>query len=149
LRVEGNRFLISGSGTGSSRVLGEAGYSLVCAFSPEKNEVVSLGAVQASSEAMTHGAIYQANPAVRCVIHVHSQEGFARLLRQGWAHTPQDAAYGTPELSRAVEALVKTDSCGVFVTAGHAEGLFAYGTTVQDALESLLRHNPKGQGNSK
>ena len=36
LRLAGNLFLISGSGTGSSRLLGKQGYSLVHTFDPLK-----------------------------------------------------------------------------------------------------------------
>ena len=60
LRLAGNLFLISGSGTGSSRLLGKQGYSLVRAFDPLENTVASFGPVQASSESMTHGAVYGA-----------------------------------------------------------------------------------------
>ena len=48
LRLAGNLFLISGSGTGSSRLLGKQGYSLVRAFDPLENTVASFGPVQAS-----------------------------------------------------------------------------------------------------
>ena len=46
LRLAGNLFLISGSGTGSSRLLGKQGYSLVHAFDPLKNTVASFGPIQ-------------------------------------------------------------------------------------------------------
>ena len=71
LRLAGNLFLISGSGTGSSRLLGKQGYSLVHAFDPLKNTVASFGPIQASSESMTHGAVYGAANKARCVIHIH------------------------------------------------------------------------------
>lgn len=58
LRLAGNLFLISGSGTGSSRLLGKQGYSLVRAFEPSQKYRASFGPVQASSESMTHGAVY-------------------------------------------------------------------------------------------
>lgn len=146
LRVQKDTFLISGSGTGASRILGLEGYSLVHAFNPEENRVESLGLVQASSESMTHGAIYRANPALCCVIHVHNRELFDRLLAQGWAHTPESVTYGTPELSRSVATLVRTlpKIGGVFVTAGHAEGLFACGVSISNARDALVHLNKKG-----
>lgn len=146
LRVQKDTFLVSGSGTGAERILGPEGYSLVRAFDTEKNRVESLGPVRASSESMTHGAIYRANPALCCVIHIHNGELFDRLLAQGWVHTPESVAYGTPELSRAVNTLVRTlpETGGVFVTAGHAKGLFACGMSIRATRDMLVHLNTKG-----
>ncbi len=140
LRLADELFLISGSGTGARRILDMSGYSLVHTFDPSANTVSSYGPVQASSESMTHGAIYRAAPATRCVIHVHSRALFSSLLARNWPHTPESAAYGTPALSLAVARLAAAlpPTGGVFVTAGHEEGLIAYGTTIAAALASLL-----------
>ena len=138
LRLAGDLFLISGSGTGAHRSLGMPGYSLVCAFDPPANTVCSCGPVQASSESMTHGAIYRAADTVRCVIHVHSRPLFAALLAQDWPHTPESAAYGTPALSLEAARLVLASAEGVFVTAGHEEGLVAYGSTIASTLDAVL-----------
>ena len=84
LRLAGNLFLISGSGTGSSRLLGKQGYSLIRAFDPLENTVASFGPVQASSESMTHGAVYGAANKARCAIHIHSPFLFTSLLAAGF-----------------------------------------------------------------
>ncbi len=140
LRLADALFLISGSGTGAHRTLGMRGYSLVHAFDPSANTVSSCGPVRASSESMTHGAIYRAAPAARCVIHVHNRALFSSLLAQDWPHTPESAAYGTPALSLAVARLAAElpPAEGVFVTAGHEEGLIAYGSTIASALDAIL-----------
>ena len=62
LRVEGNKFLISGTATGALPVLGPDGYCLITSFDIDKNRVVSTGPVKPSSETMTHGVIYQSCP---------------------------------------------------------------------------------------
>ncbi|WP_308775324.1 class II aldolase/adducin family protein [uncultured Bilophila sp.] len=144
LRLAGKLFLISGSGTGASRILGRQGYSLVCAFDPHKNAVASLGPVQASSESMTHGAIYDAASEAQCVIHIHSPFLFASLLAKGFPRTPDAVAYGTPALSREVARLIAEElppSGGVFVTAGHNEGVFAYGESIASTLKAILSLN--------
>lgn len=140
LRLAEALFLISGSGTGAARVLGKEGYALVRECDPEANAVRSFGPVQASSEAMTHWAVYRAIPAARCVIHIHSPRLFGALLAQDQPHTPASAAYGTPALSRAVSRLAATlpPTGGVFVTAGHADGVFAYADAVASALGLIL-----------
>lgn len=141
LRLAENLFLISGSATGANRVLGRQGYSLVCTFDPLENTVESLGPVQASSESMTHGAIYGAARGVHCVIHIHSPLLFTSLLAKGFPRTPESVAYGTPALSREVARLTAEElppSGGIFVTAGHNEGVFAYGENIASPLNAIL-----------
>lgn len=146
LRLSNLLFLISGSATGGKRVLGADGYSLVEQFDAESNTVISYGPVQASSESMTHGAIYAASDSVQCVIHVHSAVLFRRLLDRGYPRTPESAAYGTPELSRSVTSLMGQlpASEGIFVTAGHTDGLFAYGKDIETALAVIFSLTPAG-----
>lgn len=140
LREEGARFVISASATGAEHTLSLDQYCLVEAFSVERNWVRSRGALPASSESMTHGAIYLANPAVQCVIHVHSRALFDELLAQGAIHTAADIAYGTPAMAQAVMQLVQTQSAlpVLFVMAGHDEGVVAYGTNVGSVTTLLV-----------
>ncbi len=135
-------FVISGSGTGAPRILGAHGYCLVQQVSPEANEVCSTGPVQPSSESMTHAAVYAALPeipfAIRCVIHVHSSTLFAYYLPKA-PGTPASAAYGTPELARAVRQLIPAlhTANGFFVLTGHQDGLVFFGDTVKHTMETI------------
>lgn len=144
LRVE-NGFLISGSGTGLSRVLGLEGYSFVLSCIPEKNQVISYGPVHPSSESMTHAAIYRACSEAQCVIHVHSASLFNVLLSKPIPRTPASIAYGTPELFWAVNDLVSAfpEESGLFITAGHIEGIFAYAPTPIKALHCILHYQER------
>ena len=139
LRQAGTQFVISASATGAAPTLGQDQFCLVEAFSIERNFVRSRGALPASSESMTHGAIYLANPVVQCVIHVHSRPLFDALLAQGAAHTGADIAYGTPAMAQAVMRLVQTQPVlpVLFVMAGHAEGVVAYGADVASVTALL------------
>ena len=140
LRQAGTQFVISASATGAAHTLRSDQYCLVEAFSIEGNWVRSRGALPASSESMTHGAIYLANPAVQCVIHVHSLPLFDALLAHGAAHTGADIAYGTPAMAQAVMRLVQTQPVlpVLFVMAGHAEGVVAYGADVASVTALLI-----------
>src|ERR1035437_6091728 len=82
VRTTNNQFLITGSATGATRQLCADQYCLVESFSMAHNSVISCGALDASSESMTHGAIYAAAAEVQCVIHVHSRQLFDVLLEQ-------------------------------------------------------------------
>lgn len=123
------RFVVSGTRTGGMRILDRADYCLVESFDPARNEVRCTGRVPASSEVMSHGSVYRANPEARCVVHVHDRDLFDFMLNAGYPSTPKEAAFGTPVLARAIEALVAAAASpeGIFATEGHEEGVFAYG----------------------
>lgn len=136
----GAAFVITGSGTGGVEHPGANGYALVQKCSPQNKSVESSGPIRPSSEAMTHSAIYSAQPEASCVIHIHHKPLFTHLVQNGHT-TPIDAAYGTPELAAAVRALAASSSLEqcLFATAGHADGVFCYATSIAEALELILR----------
>lgn len=139
VRDEGNQFVVSGSATGAVRVLAAQHYGLVTRFSVQDNTVWSRGLRDASSESMTHGAIYTANAQVRCVIHVHSRTLFDALLSSDALRTDPGLAYGTPEMAQAVNALAmqQRELPVIFAMAGHDEGVVAYGGDVA-SVQTLL-----------
>ena len=140
LRLSASQFVISGSATGGIRELSKEHYAHVVSFDLDQNCVKSVGRIDASSETMSHGAVYRALPGVNAVIHIHSRVLFDRMRSEHYLETGPAILFGTPELARAIAELVV--SCGVnhgiFVTAGHDEGIIAYGETVEKAL-SLVK----------
>jgi ribulose-5-phosphate 4-epimerase/fuculose-1-phosphate aldolase len=140
IRAAGDEFLISGTATGAKRELTPNEYCLVRSCDIEGNRVQSVGHIQASSESMSHGAIYRACPKVECVIHIHNKNIFEGMLRDNLLSTPKDAAYGTPEMARAISDAVgqSGDSHGQIVLAGHDEGVITWGASVAEALALAL-----------
>jgi ribulose-5-phosphate 4-epimerase/fuculose-1-phosphate aldolase len=140
IRLEGDRFLITGTATGAPRELSPGDYCLVSSVDITRNRIVSSGPVKASSESMTHGAIYQACPRAMCVLHIHCREIFDGMLRDGCLSTPAAAEYGTPAMARAIAGCAGKGekSEGSIVLAGHDEGVIAYGPSVERALELVL-----------
>ena len=93
---------------------------------------------------MTHFSVYFAANKSLCFIHIHSPFLFTSLLVEGFPLTPKSVAYGTPALSREVARLITEElspSEGVFVTAGHNEGVFAYGESIASTLNLILSLN--------
>jgi len=137
IRANDDCFIISGTGTGKKRCLGSSGYCLVTEFNIYSNIVESTGLLQASSESMTHGAIYMARRSIKCVIHIHSSILFHALLADNSFSTPADLPYGTPELAVFVTGLVGNISGdkAVFVMKGHEDGIFIYGPSIIEAKE--------------
>lgn len=142
LRVSNTRFVITGSGTGAVRELGQKGYSLVTHWSTETNELWCMGPIKASSESLTHGAVYRASREARCVIHVHNRPLFDKLRAGAFPQTPLNVEYGTPEMAHSIAALVSTANVesDILVMAGHEEGVLVYGPSVDAARDFLLDH---------
>jgi ribulose-5-phosphate 4-epimerase/fuculose-1-phosphate aldolase len=136
IRGRGAAFLISGTATGAARVLPFTKYCLVRSCDIPGNRVRSTGPIQASSESMTHGAIYHACPLVHCVMHIHGARIFDGMLRDRYPATPAEAAFGTPAIAAAIDRLLRESGRpeGVAVLAGHSGGVIAYGQTVDETL---------------
>ena len=136
----GREFVISGTQTGRvARTTGQH-YALITDYDIAANRVSSTGPVEASSESLTHAAIYELDPAINAVVHVHS----AALWRAGLGRLPttaDDVSYGTPEMAREFERLYHdTDVAagGVAVMAGHEEGIIAFGASLGEAANRIL-----------
>jgi len=140
LRLLGGSFLVSGTGTGHLPSLGPEHFTEVVACDAAENFVHCRGPVQASSESLSHDAVYRSDPGVGAVVHVHHAALWERL-RGRVPTTDPTAEAGTPEMARAIRALFReTDvrRTGLFVMGGHPEGLMAFGTTLDEAGERIV-----------
>jgi len=142
-RGSSNLFLISGTQTGHLPFTDERHYSLVTDCDIRGNSVRCSGPVQASSEAMTHAAIYALGEGIGAVVHVHSADLWRRSL--GTLPTSDSKiAYGTPAMARELDRLYRMNGfreAGVAVLAGHDEGLISFGTTLEEAATRVLALN--------
>ncbi len=137
---EPGQFLITGTQTGHIETTGEEHYSLVTGYDIERNEVSCTGPAQASSEAMTHAAIYELDPSISAVVHVHSEQLWKQHLNNLPTTSP-DVAYGTPDMARELQRLYfdsAFSSQGIAVMGGHEEGLISIGESLQQATTRIL-----------
>jgi ribulose-5-phosphate 4-epimerase/fuculose-1-phosphate aldolase len=134
------QFVISGTQTGHLADLGNEHFALVTAYDIKRNIVHCTGATEASSESMTHAAIYELDAKIRAVVHVHSDELWLAL--KGSLPTTDDSVeYGTPQMAQEFYRLFsKTDfpDIGLAVMAGHDAGLISIGSCVQEAAARVL-----------
>ena len=131
-------FIISGTKTGNCQVLNGSHYTLVTDFNIEKNEVGCNGPIQASSETMTHAALYDCSPDVQAVFHVH-HEGMWNQLLSKVPTSNQEVAYGTVAMAQEMKRLFDK-SKNLMVMAGHHGGLVSFGTTLQEAGDAIFAH---------
>lgn len=139
--VPGRRhFLVTGTQTGGKPELTASDYALVTEYDPDRNRLVAQGPVAPSSEALTHGMLYDLDDALRVVLHVHSPDIWSRVRPLGIAATAPQAAYGTPEMTMEVRRLFEDGGVQrprVFVMGGHEDGVVAFGQTADEAGGAL------------
>jgi hypothetical protein len=139
---EQRRFLISGTQTGGLPCLTAEHYVLVSECHPETNRVVASGPIKPSSEALTHGALYAADPQLRAVLHVHSPEIWQAAMALGMPVTDHRIAYGTPAMAAEMQRLYHEPHVrdgGMIVMGGHAEGVVSFGAGLSLAGGVLVR----------
>jgi len=139
---EQRRFLISGTQTGELAALNANHYVLVSECHPESNRVVARGPVKPSSEALTHGALYAADPQLRAVLHAHSPDIWQAAMTLGLPVTDHRVAYGTPAMAEEMQRLYNHPDVrdgGIIVMGGHAEGVVSFGAGLSVAGSVMVR----------
>lgn len=134
------QFVISGTQTGHIIDASAVHFTTVTDYDIDGNSVTSAGPVAASSESLTHAAIYELDPAILGVVHVHSEELWD-ALSDILPATPANVAYGTPQMAREFSSLYEQTSFatdGVARMAGHEGGLISFGRSVREAAERML-----------
>jgi L-ribulose-5-phosphate 4-epimerase len=107
------------------------------------NRVVSRGPCRPSSEAMTHGAIYDLGPHIRAVLHGHAPPVWRRARQLGIPCTAPDVAYGTPEMAREVLRLYRASALPerqILAMTGHEDGIIAFGRSIDEAGCTLVKY---------
>ncbi len=134
-------FLITGTQTSGLQTVGERAFAVVDEYDYRRNRVRSHGASHPSSEAMTHGAIYDVNASIRAVYHVHSPHIWASAQDLGLPTTPPEVGYGTPEMAVAAGRLMRLHDLGqrsLLVMDGHLDGVMAFGGSPEEAGAAVL-----------
>ena len=131
--------IISGTQTGHIFPITKEAFTLITSYNIKENKVFCEGLVKASSETMTHAAIYETSESIKAVIHIHSKKLWNKLLYK----VPTTAAtipYGTPEMANEIKRLLNENKDGelkIIAMAGHQDGLISYGNSINEAYVNL------------
>ncbi len=142
-------FWITGTQTGGLESVQPEHFSKVERYDLHKNFLHSSGPVAASSEAMTHGAIYEADPSINFVFHTHSSIIWNQWRSLNLMATPVDVEYGTPEMAQNVARLVNDERWNndqAFVMLGHEDGVFSFGKSAEIAGARMVQLLAKAGG---
>ena len=137
--------IITGSATGNYAKLDNSHYSRITQYDIAKNELHCTGATKASSESMTHEAIYECSDDIHAVIHVHSLLMWKKYYNK-LPTTSKKATYGTPELAREIQRLYTAGDFKkkqIAVLGGHREGIVVFGKDLEEAYQVLMSYYGK------
>ena len=140
-RFEKNTFIITGSGTGKISGFTNEHYTLVSDYDIVANTLTAIGPVIASSESLTHAMIYELQPEINAVIHVHDFKLWKWLL-EILPSTKEDVEYGTPAMANEIKRLFAESNLTnnkIFAMAGHEEGVVCFGKDFEKAMQVLMK----------
>ena len=141
-------FIITGSQTGHLADLTANHYTVVRGYYPRENRIITRGPIRASSESMTHGAIYDANESIRFAFHAHSSDIWNLAEKLGIPITDKEVEYGTPDMAEEVFRLFRETNVkdiGIFSMGGHTDGIFSFGETAERAGKVLFYYLKRAQ----
>ncbi len=143
IRLEDSlEFMISGTQTGHLPQLKPEHYSRVCEFNLTENSLTCQGPIQASSESLTHAAIYSLNSTIQAVIHVHHPKFWRKLLFKVPTTRPE-VPYGTPQMALEMLRLFQQADLAnqkILAMAGHEDGILTFGDCLKQAGEVLFQY---------
>jgi hypothetical protein len=143
MRINGtNQFVITGSATGEIPELEPGHYVKVNSFNIDDNAVQCVGPLKASSESLTHAAIYLADPGANAVIHVHCIDLWNEIIHKVPTTNPS-MDYGTIALAKDIFRLFKESDViekRIIVMAGDRAGIITFGHDMDEAANVLLSY---------
>ena len=134
-------FLVTGTQTGGRVRLALSDYCLVEAYDLRLNRVQSTGETMPSSESMTHGAVYDLNPAIRFVFHGHIPKLWQQAEALEIPISRSEVAYGTPDMAEEIARLYSESSLAetkIMAMGGHEDGILAFGEGAEEAGHALI-----------
>lgn len=133
------QFMISGTQTAHLPSLGPEFYCKVTEFNLEQNFLACRGPVQASSESLTHAALYFYKQDIGAIVHVHNPQLWQKLLFE-IPTTRKEIPYGTPAMAKEMFRLFEEENLAdrqILAMAGHEDGIICFGSTLDEAGKVL------------
>lgn len=140
MRYKENQFIISGSATGNQAIVDASHFSLVDDFDLEKNWLSCIGNAPASSESLSHAAIYKTLPDINAIIHIHHKELWNKYLNI-FPTSSKTAAFGTPAMAFSLIDILEKEKTktGIIVMGGHEEGILIYDASLSLTGEKAIQ----------
>ncbi len=141
LRAEKEKtFFITATQTGSQSTLLNQHYTYINDYDFSSFKLFSQGLHKPSSEALSHAMIYEIDPKINAVIHIHSKPLWNYMKDEDAFCTR--AEYGTVEMVEEIATLYKNKNPfknNIFVMRGHEDGIISFGRDIQEAERVLYK----------
>ncbi len=118
-----NTFLITGGQTGHLAYLQPHHYCRVTHFDLKKGHVIAEGLIAPSIESLTHFELYESDPNIQFIFHVHHHKLWEYMQTSG------------KEVPRG---FIKNQESGIFILKGHQDEIIAFSTTAEEAGKLVL-----------
>jgi ribulose-5-phosphate 4-epimerase/fuculose-1-phosphate aldolase len=133
------QFCITATQTGRLKNLDGRYYTRILDYDLIHNQVTAHGPLEASSESLTHAAIYESDPRINAVIHIHNKDVWLGMIRAKKATTAPNIPYGTIDMANAVKSLIAGKAFGTFAMEGHEEGVVIFAEDMDKAGDLTLQ----------
>ena len=133
------QFIITGTQTGRHPNLTGSHYTRVTDYEISKLKIYMMGSIEASSEALTHAAIYEANSNIKVIFHIHSSFIWNGMIKDSSDFTHESIPYGTVEMAEATQKCVGQKNAGSFCMHGHEDGVVVYGGSLDEVGDLTLQ----------
>lgn len=137
-----NHFIVSGTQTGGIHLLKAEHYCTITQCDIHHNKVKAFGLIRPSSEAVSHGVLYQLSADINVVIHVHCPEIWQCADSLRLPKTGPQTPYGTAELANEISRLYAAGAFAkqhIVVVPGHEDGVIAFGSTAEHAGHQIVK----------
>lgn len=129
------QFIITGTQTGKYPELNGSHYTRVLDTNINELQIKMMGCIEASSEALTHAAIYESNHKIKAVFHIHSSVIWKKMIEDKSDFTAAPIPYGTVEMAVATKECIRGKTNGVYCMHGHIDGIVIYSESLALAGE--------------
>jgi hypothetical protein len=138
-----HRFIISGTQTAHIPDTTVEHYVLVTQCDAVRNALTARGPVKPSSEALTHGTVYQSDAGIQFVFHIHNPSIWHHADHLHIPSTDPGVAYGTPEMATEIQRLIADPHIkeqAIIKMAGHEDGIISFAATAEQAGVTLIKY---------
>ncbi len=140
-----NQFVITASATGDIPELEPGHYVKVLSVNIDENAVMCSGPLKASSESLSHAAVYMSDPGTNAVVHVHDVYLWEEL-KYKMPTTSPEMEYGTPGLAREIQRLFRESDVfekRIIIMGGDRSGIITFGHDMDEAVGVLMQYLKK------
>jgi ribulose-5-phosphate 4-epimerase/fuculose-1-phosphate aldolase len=140
-----NQFVITASATGDIPELEPGHYVRVLSVNIDDNAVMCSGPLKASSESLSHAAIYMSDPGTNAVVHVHDTDLWDELKDKVPTTSPQ-MEYGTAGLAKEIQRLFRESDVfekRIIIMGGDRSGIITFGNDMDEAVGVLMQYLKK------